>query len=437
LVDRPVQREVVGAQFGRYEILRPIAEGGMAQVYLGVRRGAGGFQKKVVVKVLHSRYLGDRDFVRMFLDEARILSRIHHPNVVDVYEVESVDGVAYMAMEHVNGPTLNDLHKASLRTCKHHLGFFLHLVRQVCDGLAAAHALQIDGAPARVVHRDVSSQNVLVEAATGNAKLIDFGIAKVTGALHDQTLPGVVKGKLQYVAPEAMDGAPYDARADVYAVGVLLYRIIAGRMPYRDSDLTGGRRGPPHRPLEEVTGLPAGLADIVDRAMAVDPNERYPSASALSEDLGRVVSALGVDPFEIPRWIASIYPGGEEDWSRRGDSQGATSVHSSLRRLVEDCTPPTVVPSAPRQVAFGAIAAVALIATATAGWLGWERARAPEVRAAQVSTLLDVADELLADGHVDAAQSLNARASALDTADVDVAVRVARQRARIEERSER
>lgn len=429
-----VSDRIVGAQFGRYEIVRPLAEGGMAQVYLGLRRGAGGFQKKVVLKILHSRYLGDPDFVRMFLDEARILSRIDHPNVVGVFEVECVEGVAYLAMEHVNGPTLNDLHKASLRSGKHQIGFFLALVRQVCDGLAAAHRLEIDGVPANVVHRDVSSQNVLVDAATGTAKLIDFGIAKLTGALHDQTLPGVVKGKLQYLAPEALDGEAYDARADVYAVGVLLYRLIAGRMPYRDNDLTRGVRGPPHQPLEEVTGIPPGLADVVQRAMAIDPAERYPSAAALSDDLGRIVNALGVDPGDIPSWIASVYPGGEEDWSRRGESQGSTSVHTSLRRLVEEQPKPAADPQ--RKALVGVFAGVAVAATVLAAWLAFvQPTGARAVRIEQARTYLDVADELLAAGHPEAAETLNRRASLLDPPDVDLIVRAARQRAHIDELS--
>lgn len=424
---------VIGAQFGRYEIVRPLAEGGMAQVYLGLQRGAGGFQKRVVLKILHSRYLGDPDFVRMFLDEARILSRIRHPNVVDVFEVECVEGVAYMAMEHVNGPTLNDLHKSSLRSGKHQIGYFLHLVRQVCDGLSAAHQLEIDGVPAKIVHRDVSSQNVLVEAAIGSAKLIDFGIAQVEGALHDKTLPGVVKGKLQYLAPEALDGAPYDARADVYAVGVLLYRLCAGRMPYRDSDLTGGVRGPPHHPIEEVSGLPAGLADVVHRAMAIEPAERYPTAAALAVDLSRIVTALGADPHEMPAWIASIYPGGEEDWSRRGESQGSTSVHTSLRRLVEEETKSPPEPAAQRRLIVGGFAGVAIAATALAAWLTFGQGAAPRVRVEQARTYLDVADELLQAGHPDAAESLNRRAALLDPPDVDLIVRAARQRAHIDE----
>ncbi|MEQ1566835.1 MAG: serine/threonine-protein kinase, partial [Myxococcota bacterium] len=325
---------ITGLRLGRYEVTRPLAEGGMAQVYLGLLRGAGGFEKRVVLKVLHSRYLGESDFVKMFLDEGRILARLRHPNVVDVFEVECVDGVPYLAMEFVNGPTINALQKAALKAGRSRIEHYVFLLRQVADALSAAHTLSVDGVPLGLVHRDVSSQNVLVDATSGTAKLIDFGIARMADALHEQTQVGVVKGKPHYLAPEVRAGAPYDARADLYAMGVLLYRCAAGRMPFREADLARSEPCEPYLPIERVPGLPDGLAEIVRRAMAPSPEDRYATAAELSADLRRVHEAAGVDARAVSQWIGGVLPG-DDDWGRRGESQSGTA-HASLQRLVSE-----------------------------------------------------------------------------------------------------
>ncbi|MEQ1503929.1 MAG: serine/threonine-protein kinase, partial [Myxococcota bacterium] len=265
--------QVGGVQFGRYEVVRAIGVGGMAQVYLCVRRGAGGFEKRIVLKILHSKYFGDPAFVQMFLDEARLLARLHHPNIVDVFEVECVDGVPYLAMEHVDGPTLGQLHRTAVKSGQYELGPMLELVRQVCEALSYAHELMIDGVRANLVHRDVSSENIVVDAATGVAKLIDFGIAKVDDMA--QTQVGILKGKIHYMAPEVLAGERPDARADLYSVGVLLYRLTVGRLPFREADLVHRRSRQPVVSPSESPGLPEGLDAKIVEDHCKEVNRRY------------------------------------------------------------------------------------------------------------------------------------------------------------------
>jgi serine/threonine protein kinase len=437
----PDPSSIGGMRLGRYELIRPIGEGGMAQVYLCVRRGAGGFQKQMVLKVLHSRYLGDRDVVDMFLEEARLLARLRHPNIVDVSEVECVDGVPYMAMEYIDGPTIGLLAKQASRAGESEFGFFLHLVRQVCEALRAAHELRIDGQPAGLVHRDVSSQNVLVDATTGVAKLIDFGVAKANDTLT-QTQIGVVKGKIHYLAPEVLGGARPDVRTDLYAVGVLLYRLVTGRLPFREADLAelaGGNAKTPFVPLSSVAGLPEGVAPIIMRALAYDPDERYQTAAELSADLGQIVDRLRIDPNQIPTWIRRLFPetgGTPPSWAE----PTRTSAHTTLTRLVSESSS-FVAPVQPRvaRAAASVGLAGAMVALLTLGLVAWlwvalgpTRPGPPSQPSADAELYLKAAQELAEEGDIERAIFLNQRAADLNVADAELVVRIARQRSDLE-----
>jgi serine/threonine protein kinase len=324
----PHPEPVGGLRFGRYEIIRPLGEGGMAQVYLAARLGAGGFVKPVVLKVLHSRFLSEGPVVDMFLEEARVLARLQHPHIVDVDEVECVGGVPYLAMEYVHGPTLGDLQRHVGRPGRDTIGFFLLLLRQVCDALHYAHTLTLDGRPLGLVHRDVSSQNIVIDASTGGAKLIDFGIAKaVDSAQHTEI--GVLKGKVHYMAPEVLTGARPDGRADIYSVGVLLYRILSGRAPFRPAELFGREL-----PAPELS-YPPGIAAVVEKATRNSRDERYSTAAQLSADLQRLVDDLGVTPPQLAPFIAKVFPRGEEDW-RRHEVEQSVTPHRSLQMLATE-----------------------------------------------------------------------------------------------------
>lgn len=346
--DLPAQRGREGpfgrppsVPFGRYTVVCPIGEGGTADVFLAVRRGVGGFEKRVVLKVLQARFLGHPGAVEMFLEEARLLARLSHPNIVEVFDVERHGDVPYLVMGYVNGPTLGQLQRHVGRPGPDTIGVFLQLMRQVCDGLHHAHTLQVDGRPAGMIHRDVSSQNVVVDAGTGLAKLIDFGIAKAVDS-DKHTELGILKGRLHYMAPEVLGGARPDARADLYAVGVMLHRIAIGRMPFRDQEL-GARRLAVPTDGPEWAALPQGLAPILVRALSPRPEDRPASAGELSAELEAVCARLGASQADVAPLVARVFPGGEADWRRQLDPAAITQ-HSSLHRLSSAPAPERAAP---------------------------------------------------------------------------------------------
>src|SRR6478752_2028350 len=225
---------VPGYRLDNYELLCPVAEGGMAQVWLARKTGKHGFEKLVAIKTILPKYASDDRFQRMFLDEARIASRIAHPNVAHIFDLGEEHDVLYLAMEWVDGESISKLLRAVQRSkTSFPLGVALRILSDVCGGLSAAHELKdAEGAPLGVVHRDVSPQNILV-TSRGVAKLIDFGVAKARDRVSGDTSTGLFKGKVQYMAPEQALGRPVDARADLWAVGAILYTFASGDPPFQ------------------------------------------------------------------------------------------------------------------------------------------------------------------------------------------------------------
>jgi eukaryotic-like serine/threonine-protein kinase len=275
------------ARIGRYQLVTLLAEGGMARVYLAFARGPAGFDKLVVVKQIRPELAWDQDFVTMFFDEARIAARLSHRNVVHTYEVVEENGLYLLVMEYLEGHTLGD---ALRRVTRENMPIDQHLwiLTQVLAGLSYAHELRdYDGTPLGVVHRDVSPSNVFL-SYTGEVKLLDFGIAKAAGAIS-ATHEGTIKGKLGYSAPEQFLQSAVDGRADLYAVGVLLWEAL-GRRRRRMTDTPAATyqariAGLEPKIREVCPDVPAVLADICDRATAPDPAERYMTAAEFQRDL--------------------------------------------------------------------------------------------------------------------------------------------------------
>ncbi len=302
------------ARIGKFDILSPIGAGGMADVYRCRLRGPGGFEKIVVVKRIRGERAADPCFVNMFLDEARLAARLDHPNIVQVFEIGEADGLPYIAMEYVKGPTFSALLRGARRSGSPPPGHVARVMADVCEGLHYAHgALGPDGEPMGLVHRDVSPQNILV-SREGRAKLLDFGVAKANGRLTD-TLTGTLKGKLRYMAPEQLNGQ-VDQRADLFSVGVCLFEATTGQNPY----------GPPtldevalfhrigtckhRRPSELVPDYPAELEAIVLSAIEPDPARRCSTARELQERLERFASR---EPFQsstraVADWVRGLFP---------------------------------------------------------------------------------------------------------------------------------
>ena len=216
---------------GRYELLHRYASGGMATVWLSRVQGKHGFEKLYAVKTLLPHLVADEAFRTMFLDEARIASRIRHGNVAQIEDLGEDGGHLYMVIEWVQGDAWSKLCAAVVeRRDPVPADLMLHIAAEACAGLHAAHEIDDVGRPLNVVHRDVSPQNIMITEG-GAVKVIDFGIAKAVGRASEQTRAGLIKGKLAYLAPEQAVGGEADRRADVWAIGATLYHIFAGHPP--------------------------------------------------------------------------------------------------------------------------------------------------------------------------------------------------------------
>jgi hypothetical protein len=277
-----------GYKLDRYELICPMAEGGMASVWIARHTGKHGFQRLVAIKTILPKYADQPRFERMFIDEARIASRIEHVNVAQTLDVGEQHGVTYLVMEYVDGDALSKVHRAlEARGEPIPLGILLRVMSDACGGLHAAHELHdTEGLPLGVVHRDVSPQNILV-STKGVAKLIDFGIAKARDRLAGDTNTDQLKGKVHYMAPEQALGRSTDRRADVWSVGAVLYHLLAGKPPYEgDNDVQSIFRlasGRPPVPLPSSVH-PAVVA-VVRRTLLHDPEKRYATAAELQQAL--------------------------------------------------------------------------------------------------------------------------------------------------------
>lgn len=296
----PATHAVAGPQVvDRYELVHRLGHGGMATVHLGRATGRAGFEKLVAVKVIHPHLANEPEFVDMFLDEARIAARLHHPHVVQILDVGEDNGVYFMVMEYVEGDTLASL----IRQLRKHgerlpLSAILQIATDAAEGLAAAHELSDrDGQPYQLVHRDVSPHNLLV-GMDGNVKVVDFGIMKAAGK-RSNTLTGQLRGKLSYMSPEQARGKVIDHRTDLFALGTVLWelctntRLFDAETDSETLDLVTKCRVPV---LADVrSDLPDGLAEVFRRSLAADVDDRYESAQQMLRDLRAVRRDLSAD----------------------------------------------------------------------------------------------------------------------------------------------
>ena len=282
---------------GKYKLLRLIASGGMAEVYLARQAGAAGFEKLVCLKRILPHLARDRQFVEMFLNEARLAARLDHPNIVSIYDLGEANGNYFIAMEFIDGPSLRAVAKrARERGERLPIAEVVKIVSMAAGGLHYAHDLaDAEGRPLGLVHRDISPDNILVHR-NGMAKVVDFGIAKAANS-SGRTRTGALKGKVAYMPPEQLRGDPLDRRADVFALGVVLYEMVAGRRPWEgDSDvsLIGQIMTQEPKPLSTLrSDAPAGLTAVLDRALAKDRESRYSSCHDLQADLEALLVSLG------------------------------------------------------------------------------------------------------------------------------------------------
>ncbi len=278
-------------EFGRYTLIRLIAKGGMAQIFLAVQRGPHGFEKVAVLKVILPELCNNDDFVRMFLDEARIAANLDHNNVVRVYDFGEIKGQYFIAMEHLPGEDLASILQGQRRLNQQMPpDVAADIIAGAATGLHFAHELKdTRGKLMNVVHRDVSPSNIIV-TYHGTVKLVDFGIARAETNIT-KTEAGTLKGKVAYVSPEQAQGEPLDRRSDIWALGTVLYELVTGtRVFRRDSDLRtleAVARGDFPRPREVRPDIPEELERIILKAMTRPLDQRYQTASEMSDDLAR------------------------------------------------------------------------------------------------------------------------------------------------------
>jgi len=301
---------------GRYEIIRRLALGGMAEVFLARVAGPQGFTKTLVLKQILPNLAEDQTFVKMFLSEARLAAMLSHPNIVQIFDFGETNGTYFLAMEYVEGPDLRAIRKFSQKTQRPvPFNIATKIISEVCQGLGYAHEFRHPdtGEPLNLVHRDLSPDNILV-SESGSVKVLDFGIAKASG-VSEVTRSRLLKGKFAYMSPEQVRGDPLDARSDLFALGVVFYEILTGKRPF-DGTEPGEPLGTMHsvlheepRPPSELRpDLPDALDQILFRALRKKPEQRYQSCRELKADLDRFLASRSepTGGFELAEYVQSL-----------------------------------------------------------------------------------------------------------------------------------
>jgi serine/threonine-protein kinase len=302
-------------QLGKYQLIRKLATGGMAEVFLAKAAGPMGFEKTLVVKRILPHLAEDPTFVEMFLGEAKLAAQLNHPNIVQIFDFGEADGEYFLAMEYIDGPNLRVLLKrARAAGMPLPIAPCARLIASACEGLAFAHdfADPATGEPLGLIHRDISPDNILV-SRQGAVKVVDFGIAKAAGQSH-KTQNGVIKGKLAYMPPEQVRARPLDRRVDVYALGVVLYELLTKHKPFEASvDASIMKAILQEKVIPAVAyrpDLPEELQRILDKALAKDREQRYPDCLALAADLEEFILSVGkpVTAQQIIQLVAQVAP---------------------------------------------------------------------------------------------------------------------------------
>ncbi|MGE3548175.1 MAG: serine/threonine-protein kinase, partial [Kofleriaceae bacterium] len=303
---------------GRYQIIRRLAVGGMAEIFLARARGIAGFEKIVVVKRILPQYAKDTRFIRMFLEEARLAASLQHSNIAQVHDIGRIDDIYFFTMEYVHGVDLRQLLVQGSQRGGIPLEHAIAVMQDTAAGLHYAHEKTDDaGTPLGIVHRDISPSNVLV-GYDGGVKLTDFGIAKATSA-RTETGTGV-KGKAAYMSPEQCRGRPMDRRSDIFSLGILLFELTTGTELFAGaSDMLIFEQIVEHdipRPSSRVPGYPPALERIVMTALERDPQRRFQTAEQLQSALVDFAhhARLSVSQLALARYVEALFKSEIDTW---------------------------------------------------------------------------------------------------------------------------
>jgi hypothetical protein len=303
--------ELIGTKLGRYTLTEHLATGGMAEIFLARQEGMGNFKKDLVLKVLQTRWEAYPEVVDMFLEEARISALMHHPNIVEVFDIAAEKDRHFIAMEYISGRTLAELARRAIQVTK---SISIEVGAYIAAEMASAIAYMYDGndgigEPYRVVHRDVSPTNILI-STTGQVKLIDFGIARQGNVtVESRARPG----KFTYMSPEQVQGLPIDGRSDIFCLGTILYEITLGRRLWRGPREVSMKRIVEERPKPPTfirRDYPTELELIVLRTLEKKPEDRYQSAVELHNDLQGFLARSNAhlrSHFHMADYVAKIF----------------------------------------------------------------------------------------------------------------------------------
>ena len=305
---------LVGKRLDQYELLALLALGGTAEIYLARMGGTAGFEKYVVVKCLHDHLAYDREFVQMFLDEARLGAQLDHSNIVQTLGLGEQDGRYYLVMEFVAGMSLALMARRAVeRVPRGHIPvpLVLGMAVQACEGLHYAHEKQSGGKPLNLIHRDISPQNLVI-TFEGMVKVVDFGIAKAEER-ETATRSGTIKGKFAYMSPEQCQAKDIDRRTDVFALGVVLHELLTGRRLFKRGSAYDTYQAilecKVPTPSAQNHELDPALDPILMKALAKNPSQRYPSAEAFGEAMTNYLHTRGKasGPGDIALFIDQYY----------------------------------------------------------------------------------------------------------------------------------
>ncbi len=319
-------------RFGPYTLHELVARGGMAEIYRATMPGIGGFEKTVAIKKILPHLAENEEFITMLIDEARIIVSINHFNIAQVYDLGCIDGTYYIAMEFIHGIDLAGMIKILARQNRYvPAEHATYIGSGICAGLHVAHSKADDqGRPLKIVHRDVSPHNVLISYA-GDVKIIDFGVAKANSK-ETNTKMGVIKGKLLYMAPEQAMAKPVDGRSDLFAAGLVMYKMLTNHLPFEGenefqiyNNILSKEIVPPHVLNPEV---PEQLSEIIMKLLARDPEQRFQDGYAAKQALDRVQQALwpGYTVNRLSRFIEDNFSNFRAQSSDKQDISSAAAL---------------------------------------------------------------------------------------------------------------
>jgi serine/threonine protein kinase len=310
----------IGSAANTYEVLAKLATGGMAEIFLARSKGLAGVERYCVMKRILREHAGDIRFVQMFLDEARLVARLQHSNIAQVYDLGKLGDSFFFTMEYVHGETIRSV---ITRAKQLHRPIPLACVFTIAVGIAAAlhHAherLGPNDRPLGIVHRDISPSNVIV-GFDGIVKVVDFGIAKVDNSSHE-TRAGMVKGKISYLSPEQARAQVVDRRTDLFALGIVMWELLTGQWLYDRGDdydtMTAIITEPPPPPSSVRPELPAELDALVIKALSKAPASRFQTAEEMGEAIEAIGQRIGATPStaSLARYLRDIFGARKEAW---------------------------------------------------------------------------------------------------------------------------